>query len=387
MADSAVTGAYPTVRYGEAALADVLPSVLCALGVAGERNPLGLEPVQRACVLLVDGLGWELLHRHAEVAPFLSSLSGRSLTVGFPSTTATSLASFGTGLPPGMHALTGYTSYVEEVGVSVNWLAWRPVGAAGDLRDRLVPEVTQARATAFERAADAGVAVSVCIPREFEGSGLTRAVLRGGRFAGTFTGGDVIGRAADALERGNRSLVYAYTGDLDLVGHVRGPSTDAWLAQLALVDRFAEQLAMRLPAGGALWVTADHGMVHVPEEDKLDFDSMSALNEGVRALAGEPRARHVHVRPGALSDVLAAWRATVGDRMWLLTRGEAISEGWFGPHVDAVARDRIGDLVAVAHGSVAVVRRSAESMLSSLPGQHGALTDDELLVPLLEVRA
>ncbi len=379
-------GGYPTIRYGQAALADVAPSVLSALGVPGEGNVLGLAPVQRACLLLVDGLGWQLLRRHADVAPFLSSLPGRALTVGFPSTTATSLASLGTGLPPGQHGLTGYTSYVEEVGVPVNWLAWRPVGSAGDLRDRLVPEATQPRATAFERAAEAGVAVSTCIPREFDGSGLTRAVLRGGRFVGTFTGGDVIGRAADALERGNRSLVYAYVGDLDLVGHVRGPSTDGWLAQLALIDRFAEQLAARIPGGGALWVTGDHGMVRVPEEDRLDFDTVAALHDGVRALAGEPRARHVHVRPGALPDVLAAWRAAVGDRMWLLTRGEAISEGWFGPRVDATARDRIGDLVAVAHGSVAVVRRAAESVLSSLPGQHGALTDDEVLVPLLELR-
>ncbi len=377
---------YPSVRYGEAAIADVLPSVLAALGLPGESNPLGLDAAQRVCVLLVDGLGWQLLRRHADIAPFLSSLPGRPLTAGFPSTTATSLASLGTGLPPGQHGLTGYTSYVEEVGVPVNWLAWRPVGTPGDLRDRLVPEATQPCTTSFERAADAGVAVSTCIPREFDGSGLTRAVLRGGRFTGTFTGGDVIGRVAHGLELGNRSLVYAYTGDLDLVGHVRGPSTDGWLAQLAIIDRFAEQLAARLPSGGALWITGDHGMVCVPEEDKLDFDSVAALHDGVRALAGEPRARHVHVRPGALPDVLAAWRETVGDRMWLLTRGEAIAQGWFGPHVGTAARERIGDLVAVAHAPVAVVRRSAESMLSSLPGQHGALTDDELLVPLLEVR-
>ncbi len=127
-------------------------------------------------------------------------------------------------------------------------------------------------------------------------------------------------------------------------------------------------------------------MVEVPEEDKIDFDAVPALHDGVRALAGEPRVRYVHVRPGATLDVLGSWRDVVGDRMHLLTRGEAIAAGWFGPHVDAVARERIGDVVAVAHGSVAVVRRSAESVLSGLPGQHGALTDDELLVPLLEVR-
>ncbi|HWG92990.1 MAG TPA: alkaline phosphatase family protein, partial [Mycobacteriales bacterium] len=106
--------ALPTVRYGDASLADVLPSVLASLGVAGEPNPLGLEDTARTVLLLVDGMGWELLRRSPEAAPFLSGLAGRPLTAGFPSTTVTSLTSLGTGLPPGEHGLTGYTSWLEE---------------------------------------------------------------------------------------------------------------------------------------------------------------------------------------------------------------------------------------------------------------------------------
>jgi hypothetical protein len=45
-------------RYGEASLTDVLPSVLGALGVAGEQNDLDLPPARRYCVLLIDALGW-----------------------------------------------------------------------------------------------------------------------------------------------------------------------------------------------------------------------------------------------------------------------------------------------------------------------------------------
>jgi hypothetical protein len=373
----------PPVRYGDAALADVLPSALAALGLPGEPNPLGLSDTARVVVLLVDGLGWQALRRHADAAPFLSGLAGRPLTAGFPSTTATSLASLGTGLPPGAHGITGYSSYVEEVGRSVNWLAWRPVSSGEDLRDRLVPETVQPRATAFERAAAAGVAVTVAAPAQFEGSGLTRAVLRGGRYAGAVTPGDTVARVALAADRGNRSLVYCYTGDLDLVGHVRGAETPAWVEQLRIVDAWAEQLAARLPQDATLLVTADHGMVTVPEEAKVDVDSSRALLDGVAELAGEARARYVHTRPGAADDVLAAWRAELGDRMWVGRRDDAVAAGLFGPEVTAAARQRIGDVVAIATSEVAVVRRRAESRLSALPGQHGALTDDELLVPLL----
>jgi hypothetical protein len=48
-------------RYGQASLAEVLPSVLSVLGVPGERDALGLgaalDGVRHIAVLLVDGLG------------------------------------------------------------------------------------------------------------------------------------------------------------------------------------------------------------------------------------------------------------------------------------------------------------------------------------------
>ncbi|HVM26921.1 MAG TPA: alkaline phosphatase family protein [Mycobacteriales bacterium] len=388
MTDTAPRPTLPTVRYGEASLADLLPSVLASLGVGGEPNPLTLADTARAVVLLVDGMGWELLKRHADAAPFLTGLTGRPLTAGFPSTTVTSLTSLGTGLPPGEHGLTGYSSYVEEVGDAVNWLAWRPVGSGGDLRDRLPPEQVQPQPTAFERAADAGVTVTTATSAQFADSGLTRAALRGGRFAGSYAWGDSLALALDGVQRGNRSLVYCYLSELDLIGHVRGSETDAWLSQLQLVDGFARLLAEQLPPDAVLHVTADHGMVVVPEEGRVDVDASGILQDGVVALAGEPRMRHVHTRPGAARDVLAAWTAELGDRMWIGTRDDAVAAGLFGPEVTTTARSRIGDVVAIATTpDVAVVRRSAESMLSSLPGQHGALTDDELLVPLLSTGA
>lgn len=376
----------PTVRYGEASLSDVLPSALASLGAPGELNSLGLADMRRVVVLLVDGLGWALLKRHPGTAPFLSQLNGEALTAGFPSTTVTSLASLGTGLPPGIHGLTGYSSYVEEVGAPVNWLTWRRIGENGDLIDRLVPEEVQPVATVFERAITAGIDATVVSASQFAGTGLTRAVLRGGRYAGTVTPGDAIAYAAEAAARGSRSLVYCYTGELDLIGHVRGPESDAWLAQLSLVDRFAEQLAARLHDDAVLLITADHGMVSVSDEDKVDFDALDELRDGVLALAGEPRARYVHTRPGAPDDVLATWRGYLADRMWVLSRDEAIAAGWFGAQVTATSARRIGDLVVVARTGGAVVRRRAEPRLSALCGQHGALTDDELLVPLLHTK-
>jgi len=369
--------------YGHGTLADVGPSLLAALGVDGEANPLGLEPLARACLFLVDGLGWVQLQRHADAAPFLSSLPPRSLTAGFPATTVTSLSSLGTGLPSGEHGLTGYSSYDEDTDAIVNWLAWRSVGLGEDLRDRLVPEVVQPRPTVWERAEAAGVATAVCTFDHFSGSGLTRAVLRGGRFSGTYTEGDAVARAADAMEQGHRSLVYVYVSTLDLIGHMRGPDTESWRQQLSIVDGIAEQIAARLPADAAMFVTADHGMVLVPDDVKVDYDATPSLQDGVVALAGEPRARYVHTRRGAADDVLATWRDVLGSEWRVLSRDDAIAAGLFGPTIDTVAKSRIGDVVALSLGNGGVVERRKLPRLSAMPGQHGSVTDEELLVPLL----
>jgi len=356
--------------------------VLAALEAGGD-NRLGFDATQRAVVMLVDGMGLRGLQAHSDAAPFLASLASRELTAGFPSTTVTSLASLSTGVPAGQHAMTGYTSYMADVDAPVNWLAWRPVGKGGeDLRDALVPEVVQPEPTMWQQATDAGVAVSIVSSTTYDGSGLTRAVFRGGNYAGSTMSGDAVAMAADLADRGHRSLVYAYASELDFVGHVRGPDSDAWSAQLALIDKQIELLAARLPPGTTLYVTADHGMT--APDDTVDADAEgSPLRQGVKALAGEPRMRHVHVQPGAAADVLATWRDLIGERAWVLSADDAIAAGLFGPVVSPTARERIGDLVVIARGGFAVLQRNREPLFSNLIGHHGSLTDQELLVPLL----
>jgi len=100
-------------EYGRRSLAEVMPSLLAALGV-GPAPVLPVEPARAAALLLVDGLGAELLRAHAADAPFLASLPDAGpLTVGFPSSTVVSLASLATGLPPGTHGMVGTSFEVE----------------------------------------------------------------------------------------------------------------------------------------------------------------------------------------------------------------------------------------------------------------------------------
>jgi hypothetical protein len=379
--------------YGESTLADVLPGAAAALGVPVERgdlpaDPLGLADVlggaRRVAVLLVDGLGADLLRDHAGLAPTLAGLArpAGDLSAPCPSTTPVSLASLGTGLPPGSHGILGFVTLVPgEQGATgedrtLNHVQWA---------DDPDPDTWQPRRTIFEQADAAGVVATAVGPYAYAGSGLTRSVYRGATYTGAVGPGDLSALLLHSLAASPRALVYGYIAELDLTGHVRGVDSAAWRTQLTLVDRLVEQLVSGLPHDAALLVTADHGMLDVPADTRLDLDDEPDLADGVRVLAGEPRARYVHTEAGAEADVLARWREVLGHRAWVVSREEAVGSGVFGPVDDALAA-RIGDVVALARGSWALTATQREPGPSRLAAYHGSLTATELAIPLLAAR-
>src|SRR5690606_35276203 len=248
----------PVIDAQTPTLSEVTPSALGALGVSGFVDDLGFGARTSICVLLVDGLGWELLDAHAADAPVLAELWKRPLRVGYPATTAAGLAAIGTGVPPGEHGMVGYSFEVPEVGV-LNVLRWRRHPDGEYLYDVVSPEEVQTRPTLFAVAAEAGVATTVVSEAQFEGTPLTRAVLSGGTYVGVHALGDLAAAVSTAL-RERRGFCYAYHGDLDFIGHLYGPGSVPWRLQLRQVDRLVESLVENLPRGAALAVVADHGM-------------------------------------------------------------------------------------------------------------------------------
>ena len=359
----------------------VLPAVATSLGVPGLTmgGDRPLRPARRAVVVLVDGLGAQLLARRGGHAPFLRQLlqdadAARTIDCGFPSTTATSMGTFGTGTLAGAHGLVGYEAYDPDTDSVFNELSWE---------DGPAPRRWQPAPTVFEAAVEAGVGVTRIGPGFFDGSGLTEAALRGGSFVAASSLAQRVDATLRAVRAQPRGLVYLYWGDIDKVGHVHGCDSHEWVAELESVDAELARLASSLPRDTALHITADHGMVDVPLEARPDIATDADLDAGVRHVSGEPRCVQLHVRPGARDDVVDTWRARLGEDALVVTTEEAIEAGWFGT-VSASVRPRIGDVIAAMTGPVAVVdSRRHRPELRSLLGVHGSITPDEVAVPWL----
>ncbi|WP_062464524.1 alkaline phosphatase family protein [Demequina soli] len=368
--------------YGGLELGAVLPGALAAVGAAdavlardaeADRARLGIPHADHAVVVLLDGLGHHQLDARRGHAPFLRSTESGIVTAGFPTTTATSLALFGTGRASGATGMTGYTAHNPRTGEAANLVSWE---GADD------PETWQREPSLLAAAAGRGVPVATLGKHRFEGSGLTRAALSGGEFVGADRLSD---RVDEAIRRARTpGLTYLYWGDIDAAGHRHGWQSDEWVAALEDADQELRRLRARLPRHAVMIVTADHGMVDVTGAPRWDLGASPELARDVRLVAGEPRAVHLHMDDASLAPAVAdRWRGVLGDHAAVLLRAEAVELGLFGP-VAGHVEERIGDVVVAMAGRATVVdSRTQTPQAIGLVGVHGSLTPEELQVPLL----
>ncbi|AOP53196.1 MAG: alkaline phosphatase family protein [Brevibacterium aurantiacum] len=387
MADGTTSPLTGPPDYSGPILSDVVPAAALSLG-AGEifddtararAQSLGLDRESRTTiVVLIDGMGESQLRQYSGYTPFFRSMaaSRRTLSTGFPSTTANSLSSLATGRLPGGHGVVGYRVLDPSKDTVFNQLTW-------DLDVDPVSWVPDA--TLFERLTEAEVDVVSLGEAKFAGRGLNRASLRGGRFRASKTLEERCAQAIEEAKAPGRRLVYLYWGNLDKTGHVHGSNSSQWTEELEHVDLALSQLANGLPADSTMVVTADHGMVDIDHTLRLDLADAPALRSGVRHVGGEPRAVHLYAEDGAEADVYSAWTETVGERALILSRDEAIRRGYFGP-VDPRFRQRIGDFMIICRDEFAIVDSDNESASAiALIGHHGSTTERELQIPLLVV--
>ncbi|MGV8895990.1 MAG: alkaline phosphatase family protein [Rhodoglobus sp.] len=363
-------------------LADVLRSCLDA--VNGDENRLALPAVGNAIVVLIDGLGADVLKSSAGHARTLAgAMTSKSvIDSGFPTTTASALTTFTTGVGPGQHGMVGYSVLDAANDRVVNQLSgWDAL---------LDPETWQRVPTLFETAHAQGLDPVVIGPARYKNSGFTRAVLRGARYVSAASMADRMTKAATEIgAAGPPKLIYVYIPELDQAAHAHGWRSREWTSALELADAAVRELVGCLGAQDGLLVTADHGLLDVPQHSHVLIDD--DLLNGVRFMAGEPRCLQLYFEPDASddkrADIVNRWRASEGDRAWVVTRSEAVAAGWFG-EVNAEVLPRIGDILVAARKGIAYYDGRLENHSSrGMVAQHGSWSPGEVRVPLIRFGA
>lgn len=368
----------PALKSGRPRLADVLTSCLAA--ISGEANVLNLPKVDRAVVVLVDGLGSAVLKARAGHARTLMSrlTSSSVIESGFPTTTAAALASLTTGAQPGEHGMVGYS--VRDL---ANDRVVKQLSGWDSLMD---PLEWQPVPTVFERASDAGLSSVVIGPERYQSTAFTTAVLRGARYVSGSSISDRVDQAIAWLQTpGTRGIAYLYVPELDSAGHAEGAGSVEWTAKLETLDGAIADLERALRPKEGMLVTADHGMLDIPVRSHIFIDESPSLIDGVRFVAGEPRCLQLYLESDVSKELAESlrqsWLDAEGERAWIVTRDEAIAAGWFGPVREDVL-PRIGDLIVAARKNVAYYDGRAPQPTHPMIGQHGSWTPAEVQVPL-----
>jgi hypothetical protein len=358
-------------RFG---LADITNSIFNSLSVPETIDSLSLGSAEnREVLILIDGMGQDAVDKYADQFPIFDELKQvKKLYTNFPSTTATSLSTLGTGVLPGVHGMLGYTVRVPRSDNRLlNALKWD---------ERVDPVMWQKVPTLFERAVTSGVSVTHVAAKRYEGSGFTQAALRGARYVGA-NGIDEMATAVASALKPQPSFVYTYLNTLDSAGHSDGVGSDKWLSALQQVAEFITKVKQAVPNGTRIWVTSDHGMVNSTEQVILGQDNK--LLENVTLIGGEPRARHIYINEGAISETISRWQEFFGSKAKILSKDIAIKDGLFGPVVTEDSTERMGDLIAIANNDLILVDPARVREESSMVGHHGGVTDIEIEIPLL----
>ena len=183
-----------------------------------------------------------------------------------------------------------------------------------------------------------------------------------------------------ASSAASKTLLTLYWPGLDTVAHVRGPGSDAYLAEARAIDAAIERELLGRIDRTLLVVTSDHGFVPMDRSDYVDLETLGNLAEdALLPPVGEPRASYLYLRRGARTDDAPQ---LLDGGILRLSAERALAFGLLG---DGAAHPetarRLGDLVLVSTGAAGVVHPYPDTKI--LRGMHGGLSDREMLVPLL----
>jgi predicted AlkP superfamily pyrophosphatase or phosphodiesterase len=372
-------------------LSDVFASCLGA--ITGQDNRLTLPAAERVVAILVDGLGSFNIKAGAGHAPNLNRYLAQSKPIhaGFPSTTASSITSFGTGLQVGEHGIVGYKVLDPNTNEPVNQLTgWSKT---------IDPLKWQPQQTIAERAIASGVSAYVVGPSEYANSGFTALTMRGAQYVAANSLEQRFSTALQLMATSQTTLIYLYVPELDQKAHAFGVDSPQWLIALEELESSVAKLASslddkRFASAGAL-LTADHGVIDVPHSNQIFLDEFELPQ--LKLVAGDPRANYLYLADSldddAITETADALQAQLdatkrGSAVRVLTKNQLIQARWFGAEVSTEANKRMPELFAIAIGRTALYHRDfvpAKSL--NMIGQHGSISAEELSIPLLRFGA
>jgi hypothetical protein len=338
-------------------------------------------------LLVIDGLGYRFLQRKGAGGHLQRHLQVR-LTSVFPSTTASAVTTYLSGLAPQQHALTGWHMYFAELDAIAAVLPLQPRGTGTFAASAAtLPQKLFGHIPFVERIGRRSIFV---LPQDIAGSAFSRYHIGRAEVRGFRTLAEMFEQIKAALDASTQPLyLYAYYPELDTLSHVHGvDSTQVAAAFAALDEAFGAFLAAVSGSDTLVLACSDHGFVDSPPERQIDLASHPLLARTLlRPLCGERRVVYCYVHPAERARFVDYVGERLGHCMDAFPSRTLIEQGWFGPGTaDPRLASRVGDFVLIMRENWTLLDWVAGEKRYRQIGVHGGTSPDEMHVPLIVCR-
>ena len=220
-------------------------------------------------------------------------------------------------------------------------------------------------------------------PAAYEASGFTAATMRGSEFHGTRSIAERFEIAKMLLADPKQKLIYLYIPELDQLAHAKGWQSQSWLTKLEDVDAEISALATSLNKNSAVIVTADHGVIDVPQSSHVYIDEHIDKQE-LLDVGGDTRALYLYLEDSTtVQRHLDTLQEAVGDSCYVITPKDLIEAGYWPQGFEGAS---VPDILILAKKEVALYHRDfAKKKSLEMIGHHGSITQQELGIPLIAI--
>jgi len=379
--------------YEQGSIVNLMASISQALGSTKRLyNPLdnvapnSLAQSDNIILIVIDGLGFEFIQKYDKDS-FLAQHIQQSLTSVFPSTTATAITAFATGVPAQQHAITGWHVYFKEIN---QVLAVLPFVERGDSKNSYSYQDMQSLLNIPEPIMNCGDREKYVVSPRYIVDSLYSRYIHG---MATRLGYEKLDQCFNKITdicsvSKNKKYIYAYWPEFDSTCHQYGVDHAETFKLFKYLDKQFEALCKSLENNNySLMLTADHGLINSGEENTIVLNDYPEILDCLeQPLCGEPRAAFCYVKPGKLNKFRSLIVDQLGQFCNIYETQELIDTNTFGLFDENEnLKSRAGDFVLIMKEHYAIqsyLEGEREFMQTAV---HGGFSSEEMLVPLVKL--
>ena len=379
-------------NYKDGSIVNLMSSIMRAYGEKSEYGLLrgldvsSLRKRTNIILLVIDGLGYEYLQQYGANTILKEHLHDKITSV-FPSTTATGITTFLTGLAPQQHAITGWFMLVKELGLVARILPFNPrYGGLSLGKTGIDPSLIF---THRPLSARLKAETYYLIPVYLFDSDYTMATSTGAKRLSYNSHEECLKKIKDiVVSNHNRKFTYAYLAEFDSLCHEFGTQSQEVRAHFRELNHAIVSLIDSLKeSNSTILITSDHGLVDTETMDRISLEEHPEIAEVLTLpLCGEPRAAYCYVHPANVKRFRDYVISNLSDYCTMHNSRDLIRRHFFGLHEpNPRLFDRIGDYVLIMKDNYVLKDFVLGETAHFLKANHGGVSKEEMYVPLITV--